>query len=161
MASRTAKQLRKPEPQLLDFLSRHDSRIVKLFLALREMVLAEAPTATEMIYDGYTVSVGFSFTGRLKEMYCYVAACRDHVNLGFNRGTELPDPQRLLEGSGTWGRHIKIREEADLKQPHLREFINLAIDRSLLFRAPKAPEGQVIVKVMGQGKRRPDRRPSK
>jgi Domain of unknown function (DU1801) len=147
MASRTAKQLRKPEPQLLDFLSRYDPGIVKLFLALREMVLAEAPAATEMIYHGYTVSVGFSFTGRLKEMYCYVAACKDHVNLGFNRGAELRDPRRLLEGTGTWGRHIKIHEEADLKQPHLREFINLAIDRSLLFRVPRAPEGHVIVKV--------------
>jgi hypothetical protein len=148
MASPTAKQLRRPEPQLLEFLSRHDPRIVKLFLALREMVLAEAPAATEMIYDGYTVSVGFTLTGRLKEMYCYVAACRDHVNLGFTRGTELQDPQRLLEGTGAWGRHIKVREEADLKQPHLRKFINLAIDRALLFKTPRRPEGQVIVKVM-------------
>jgi hypothetical protein len=40
--------------------------------------------------------------------FAYVAAFRDHVNVGFFRGTRLPDPSRLLEGTGKRGRHVKL-----------------------------------------------------
>lgn len=121
------------------------------------MMIAEAPTAIEVIYDAYSaVSIGFSFTGRLKEMFCHIAVYRDHVNLGFNWGADLPDPRRLLIGKGSQVRHLTIASPEDLKQPHLREFIGLAIDRSLMMRGPAPPKTQVIVKVMKGDKRRPN-----
>jgi hypothetical protein len=39
----------------------------------------------------------------------YVAAFRDHVNVGFFFGALLKDPARLLEGTGKRGRHVKLR----------------------------------------------------
>ena len=41
--------------------------------------------------------------------FCYVNVFRSHVNVGFFRGAALPDPARLLEGSGKFMRHVKLR----------------------------------------------------
>jgi hypothetical protein len=47
--------------------------------------------------------------------FAYVDAFRAHVNVGFFRGAELPDPKGLLEGTGRRMRHVKLRpaEEVD------------------------------------------------
>lgn len=47
--------------------------------------------------------------------FAYVNAFTAHVNVGFFRGAELPDPDGLLEGTGRFMRHVKLRpgEEAD------------------------------------------------
>ncbi len=41
--------------------------------------------------------------------FAYVNAFKAHVNVGFFRGAELPDPARLLEGTGKYMRHVKLR----------------------------------------------------
>lgn len=57
----------------------------------------------ELVHDGCPVAcVGDA-------AFAYVDAFRAHVNLGFFHGTALPDPARLLEGSGKYMRHVKLR----------------------------------------------------
>jgi hypothetical protein len=88
-------------PELLEFLSAYDDRIVVLALAARRFVLTETPRARETIYDAYNaVAMGYSFTGRLKESFCHIAVYGKHVNLGFNRGVDLADPRGILPGTG-------------------------------------------------------------
>lgn len=41
--------------------------------------------------------------------FAYVDAFPSHVNVGFFRGAELPDPGGLLEGTGRFMRHVKLR----------------------------------------------------
>jgi hypothetical protein len=41
--------------------------------------------------------------------FAYVDSFTAHVNVGFFRGSTLPDPARLLEGTGKLGRHVKLR----------------------------------------------------
>lgn len=56
----------------------------------------------ELMHDGYpTACVGDA-------AFAYVAAFRDHVNVGFFFGAMLKDPARLLEGTGKRGRHVKL-----------------------------------------------------
>jgi hypothetical protein len=52
--------------------------------------------------------------------FAYVNAFRAHVNVGFFRGAELDDPKRLLEGTGRFMRHVKLRpgQEVDAKALH-------------------------------------------
>lgn len=47
--------------------------------------------------------------------FAYVDAFTAHVNVGFFRGAELNDPAGLLEGTGRYMRHVKLRPgvEAD------------------------------------------------
>ena len=40
--------------------------------------------------------------------FAYVNAFTAHVNVGFFRGAELPDPTRLLECTGRFMRHVKV-----------------------------------------------------
>lgn len=41
--------------------------------------------------------------------FAYVGVFRAHVSVGFFRGSELPDPAGLLEGSGRHMRHTRLR----------------------------------------------------
>ena len=44
----------------------------------------------------------------------YLHAADDHVQLGFYEGSSLADPAGLLEGSGKYVRHVKVRETTDV-----------------------------------------------
>jgi hypothetical protein len=121
---------RPPNPQLLGFLEAYDRHIADLALALREVVLEEAPDASESIYQVYTVAIWFGFSGKMKDMFCYIATTAGHVNLGFPRGTSLPDPNRVLEGEGKTMRHIKFRSQHDVERPFLRRYIRAAMEQA-------------------------------
>jgi hypothetical protein len=41
--------------------------------------------------------------------FAYVGAFRAHVNVGFFHGAALPDPAGLLEGTGKYMRHVKVK----------------------------------------------------
>jgi hypothetical protein len=120
---------RPPDPQLLRFLEAYDRPIVDLALALREIILEEAPSASESIYQVYTVAIWFGFTAKMKDMFCYIATNAGHVNLGFPRGAEMPDPNRVLEGAGKTMRHIKFRSDRDLERAFVRRYIQAAIEK--------------------------------
>jgi hypothetical protein len=119
---------RPPNPQLLGFLEAYDRPISNLALALREIIVEEAPDASESIYQVYTVAIWFGFSGKMKDMFCYIATNAKHVNLGFPRGAALPDPNRVLEGEGKTMRHIKFASERDLERPFVRRYIQAAIE---------------------------------
>jgi hypothetical protein len=120
---------RPPDPQLLGFLEAYDRHISDLALTLRELVLEEAPDASESIYQVYTVAIWFGFSGKMKDMFCYIATNAGHVNLGFPRGTSLPDPNRVLEGEGKTMRHIKFRSLRDVERSFVRRYIQAAMEQ--------------------------------
>jgi hypothetical protein len=121
---------RPPDPQLLGFLEAYDRHISDVALALREVILEEAPDASESIYQVYTVAVWFGFSGKMKDMFCYIATNAGHVNLGFPRGSTLPDPNRVLEGEGKTMRHIKLRTLRDVERPFVRRYIRTAMEQA-------------------------------
>lgn len=115
---------------LLSHLAAYDPHVASLTLALREIVLEEAPGAFESIVMGYALAIGFSFTGKpLKDGFCHVVTYADHVNLGFNRGAQLADPHGHLIGTGKSIRHITIRNHDDLDRPLVRRFLQAAIQQ--------------------------------
>jgi hypothetical protein len=50
--------------------------------------------------------------------------------LGFNQGAELPDPHRLLKGTGKKIRHIRFDSSDDLEHEYLRTYIRAAIEHA-------------------------------
>ncbi len=58
--------------------------------------------------------------------FAYVNAFTAHVNVGFFRGAELADPAQLLEGTGKYMRHVKLRPEGDIDPTALVELIETA-----------------------------------
>ena len=146
---------RHPPAALRGFLEPYGPEVTRVFLAARQTVLKAAPDATELIYDAYNaVTAAYSFTDRLKEAFCHVAAYRNYVNLGFNRGAGLADPQRLLAGSGARIRHIRIAVVEDLDRPGVRQLVKLAVAEARGWGLSSAAP-QSIVKAVYPNKRRP------
>jgi hypothetical protein len=124
------RMVKPPDRALLGYLASYDPHVSRLALAVREIVLEEAPEAIESISKGYAVAIGFSFTGKpLKDGFCHIATYSSYVNLGFNRGALLPDPNGVLAGSGKLIRHITIRSEDDLNRPLVRRYLQAAIEQ--------------------------------
>jgi hypothetical protein len=56
----------------------------------------------------------------------YVNVFTSHVNVGFFHGAALPDPARLLQGTGRFMRHVKLRPDAPANAADLRKLIEAA-----------------------------------
>ena len=120
---------RPPHPQLLGYLTAYERTIADLALALREIILEEQPDASESVYQVYTVAIWFGFSGKMKDMFCYITTHAGHINLGFPRGATLPDPNRMLQGEGKTMRHIKFKSLGELERPFVRRYIQAAIEQ--------------------------------
>jgi len=71
----------------------------------------------ELMHDGCpTACVGDAGFG-------YVNTFRAHANVGFFRGSTLPDPAGLLEGTGKLGRHVKLKPSTPLDSPALEALV--------------------------------------
>ena len=69
------------------------------------------------------------------------------MNLGFHRGSELEDPEGVLQGTGRLIRHIRIAELEDLAEPAVRAFVNQAIAPAKR-PAPDAPKSKSVVRAI-------------
>ncbi len=58
--------------------------------------------------------------------FAYVNAFNAHVNVGFFRGADLHDPNLLLEGTGKFMRHVKLRPDRGVDAAALRRLIDTA-----------------------------------
>ena len=54
---------------------------------------------------------------------CCFMVGRDHVTFAFMRGAALPDPEKLLEGTGKGVRHVKLRSVDDVKKPGVKKLV--------------------------------------
>ena len=74
----------------------------------------------ELLHDGHpTACVGDAAFG-------YVNAFTSHVNVGFFRGSELPDADGLLQGTGKFMRHVKLRPGQQADDAALQKLVRLA-----------------------------------
>jgi hypothetical protein len=74
----------------------------------------------ELLHDGHpTACVGDA-------AFAYVNAFKAHVNVGFFRGAEIADPEGLLEGTGKFMRHVKLRPERNVDAAALMKLIETA-----------------------------------
>jgi hypothetical protein len=68
----------------------------------------------------------YGVSPKKSEHFCYISAQKDDVNLGFYYGAELPDPDKLLQGTGKLLRHVKIREPKAIRSRALRQLLKMA-----------------------------------
>jgi hypothetical protein len=74
----------------------------------------------ELLHDGCPVAcLGDAPFG-------YVNVFTSHVNVGFFHGAALRDPGRLLQGTGKFMRHVKLRPETTTNAPALSSLIDAA-----------------------------------
>jgi len=75
------------------------------------------PGHRELLHDGHpTACAG-------EAAFAYVAAFTAHAAVGFYFGADLPDPGRLLEGTGKRMRHVKLKWGQPTKEAALNALI--------------------------------------
>lgn len=85
-----------------------------------EVMRACGPDVRELLHDGHpTACIGDA-------AFAYVNVFRAHVNVGFFRGAEIEDPAHLLEGTGKFMRHVKLRPEREIDFAALSKLIATA-----------------------------------
>ena len=119
-----------------------------LYRDIRKLVLQACPTCNELLYHTHALSSVYSLSDKLKHAFCHIPVYSNHINLGFNSGADLEDPDGLLSGTGKKIRHVSIRESSDLSHPAIARLLADAVrlaERQL--DGPRKIEAQVISKI--------------
>ncbi|HEV2851259.1 MAG TPA: hypothetical protein VHC97_00490 [Thermoanaerobaculia bacterium] len=148
-----------PEQQLAGFLAKYTPEIGALAEAVLAKMRDRLPGAVEMVYDNYNALViGFGPTERVSEAILSIAVVPRWVDLCFLQAAgDLPDPEKLLLGSGKVARHVVLKDAADLDRPAVQALIAHALERAVKPIESTAP-GRMVIKSIS-AKQRP-RRPA-
>jgi len=144
---------RPPDPEYLQLLLPYPEAIQKLALAARNMILEEAPEASEFVYEVYTIADHFTFTQRPSDAFVFTTTHANWVNLGFNYGALLPDPDGLLLGEGKLIRHVRIAQAADVDAPGVRVLVRAAIAQAERPEGKTGKPGTVVRRAQSSKKR--------
>ena len=131
---------RSAESKARELIARFAPAHVRLVEAARRSLKKRLPTAHELIYeyrDWFVIS--YSPDERGYEGVLALRGSADGVKLYFNRGKGLPDPERLLQGSGTQTRWIALEAASTLRRPAVATLIDEALARNAV---PFAPTGR-------------------
>jgi len=145
--------------QLEIFIDKFDSKNAALIRSARKILSKRLPTANELVYDNYNFFViGYCSTERPSDCIVSIAAAANGVGLSFYHGASLPDPLKLLLGSGGQNRFIRIESAATLAHPGVEDLIAAAIaqaERQL----PASGKGKLIIRSISK-KQKPRRKPT-
>ena len=146
-----------PAQQLEGFVDKFDSKNAALIRSVRKALRKRLPTANELVYDNYNFFViGYSSTERPSDCIVSVAAAANGVGLSFYYGATLPDPHKLLLGSGSQNRFIRLESTATLARPEVEQLIAAAIAQGET-PLPARGKGKLIIRSISE-KQRPRRK---
>ena len=135
-----------PDFQLL--LNIKDQGVVALFCDLREYILELYPDSNELLYHTHALTAVFSISEKLSDAFCMLPIYTNHLNLGFNKGTLLKDPNKLLTGTGKLIRHIDVKKSSDYRNSAVKTLIKEAIDFAIKdMDKPTKSIGETISKI--------------
>jgi hypothetical protein len=144
------------EEQLEAFIDKFDLGNAALIRSARKALRKRLPFANELVYDNYNFFViGYGSTERPSDCIVSIAAAANGVGLSFYYGATLPDPHKLLLGSGSQNRFIRIESAATLRRPQVEELIAAAIAQAKT-PMPANGRGKLIIRSISE-KQRPRR----
>ena len=146
-----------PAKQLAGFIAKFDPANARLIRALRAQLRKLLPTAVEIVYDNYNFFViGYCATERPSDCILSLAAAANGVGLSFYHGASLPDPQKLLLGSGKQNRFVRLPDVKTLRSTGVRALIQAAVAQTKI-PLPEKGGGHTIIKSLSV-KQRPRRK---
>lgn len=108
------------DPSIEAWMREHPDELGVIAKRWFEVMRACGDDVRELLHDGHpTACIGDAAFG-------YVNAFKAHVNVGFFLGATLPDPNRLLEGSGKFMRHVKLQSGREIEAAALTKLIKAA-----------------------------------
>jgi hypothetical protein len=146
-----------PQQQLQAFLDKYDPEIAALGRKALAHMRKRLPGAVATVYDNYNaLAIGFGPEAKASAMPLSIALYPRWVTLFFMQGAKLDDPEKLMTGSGSRVRSIRLDGLATLKDPNVDALISAAVMRAGWRLDPKA-EGELVIKSISakQRSRRP------
>jgi hypothetical protein len=108
------------DPAIEDWFRKREGELGTIARQWFERMRRCGDEVRELVHDGCPVAC----LGDVP--FAYVNVFTAHVNVGFFQGAALPDPARLLEGSGKFMRHVKLRPGVAVESAALTTLIESA-----------------------------------
>ena len=156
-STQSAAARRAAEAEVRTLIDKFAPAHLRLIAAMRRWLRKRLPTAHEVVYeyrDWFVISYSPNEHGY--EGVLGIRASADGVKLFFNRCKELPDPAKLLQGSGSQCRSIDVEGASTLARPEVASLIDEAIARNPVPFA-SAGRGSVVIRSTSAQKRRQSR----
>ena len=105
------------DPDVDAWMDEHSGPLGTMARRWFEVIRSCGDDVRELLHDGHpTACIGDA-------AFAYVNAFTSHVNVGFFLGAELEDPDHLLEGTGRFMRHMKLRPGQEMNAAALTKLI--------------------------------------
>jgi hypothetical protein len=149
-----------PAKQLAGFIAKFDPAVAAATRSCRMALRKRLPTAIELVYDNYNaLAIGFGATERASDCIVSLAVTPRGPALCFIYGAKLPDPKRVLQGSGNQTRFIRLESATSLARPEVEALLRAAVAQAKTS-LPASGRGGLIIKSVS-AKQRPRRGASK
>jgi hypothetical protein len=127
-----AKGIMRPSPasskQIAGFLAKYSPTMAAAARRARTAMRKRIPGGIEFVYDNYNALVfGYGPTERPSEAVLSLAIMPRWVTLCFLKGARIPDPNKLLRGSGSTVRNVRLTPPHRLETPEIQRLIEFAI----------------------------------
>jgi Domain of unknown function (DU1801) len=154
LSTQSAAARRSAEAQLRELVARFAPGHERLIGTMRRWLRKRLPTAHELVYEyrGWFV-ISFSPNEHGYEGVLAIRGDANGIDLYFNGGKELPDPEKLLGGSGKLVRSIHVEGAATLKRPAVAALVDEAIKRNPVPFA-RTGRGPVVIRSVSKRKGR-------
>lgn len=141
-------KIRNISPDFLFLLEFKERSLIDVFKDLREYILGIYPGSNELLYHTHALTAVFSISEKLSDAFCMIPVYSNHLNLGFNKGTLISDPHKLLTGTGSLIRHIPVATPADYRNKNVKDLVKSSVDFAIKdMDKPTKTIGQTISKI--------------
>ena len=148
-----------PAKQLAGFIAKFHPDVARIIRGCRAALRKRFPTANELVWDNYNFFViGYCTTERPSSCIVSLAAGANGVGLSFYHGATLPDPHKILLGSGVQNRFVRLPSAKTLSEPAVAALIAAAVKQTKI--PLSAPGGRLIIQSIS-AKQRPRRAAAK
>jgi hypothetical protein len=148
------------EQQLRTFIEKFEPDNQATIRAAHRALRKRFPTANELVYDNYNFFViGYGAMERPSDCFVSIAAAANGVGLCFIHGASLPDPAKILSGSGKQTRFLRLPSRDVLRQNEVQALLTLAAARAKT-PLPTTGRGTLIIRSIS-AKQRPRKRPGR
>jgi hypothetical protein len=106
------------DPAVESWMKKHSGELGALARQWFDALRSCGTDVRELLHDGHPTACIHDAA------FAYVNVFRSHVNVGFFRGAELPDPAELLEGTGKYMRHVKLRPDEEIDAGALHQLVD-------------------------------------
>lgn len=108
-----------------DLLSDYPPPIQNIAAKLQEIILATAPGTSEKANRGWR---SISFRDKQVGYFCGIFPFEDHVDLIFEFGVLLPDPDGILQGDAKQVRYLRFHGVEEVREAEIKPLLLAALD---------------------------------